>query len=177
MFDPATGQFTDAQAPDGGWQAFAAILEKAAPSTNTAIPLTPSQLTNRIARLIDTGHALDALTLIQQREQALAASNPLGDDVQLLYQKGRALSALGRHDQAIALWQSMTESFPELPEPWNALAVEYVGQGRLQLALNALNMALASDPGFAPALENVGHVQMALAQEAFARAQAAQATH
>ncbi|MFT0533116.1 hypothetical protein ACMHYJ_09870 [Castellaniella hirudinis] len=176
-FDPATGQFTEVPPPDGGWQAFAALLEKAAPATNTAIPLTPAQLTSRIAHLIDTGHAQDALILIGQREQALAAAAPLGDDVQLMYQKGRALGALGRHDQAIALWQAMTENYPELPEPWNALAVEYAGQGQLQLARNALNMALTSDAQFAPALENLGHVQMALAQEAFAKARAAQGNH
>lgn len=173
-FNPATGQFTETPPPDGGWQAFADLLQKAAPSTNTAIPLTPSQIGTHIARLIDSGQAQDALALIAQREQARAQSDPWGADVQLLYQKGRALEALGRHDQAIALWQSMTENYPELPEPWNALAVEYARQGQLSMAQDALSMALVSDPAFAPALENLGHVQMALAQESFARARAAQ---
>ncbi|MGB6241093.1 MAG: tetratricopeptide repeat protein [Castellaniella sp.] len=173
-FDPATGEFTQAETPDGGWQAFADLLQKVTPSVNTGIPLTPSQVTTHIAALIDGGHAQDALDLIQKRESARAADAPIGADVQLEYQKARALAALGRHDQAQSLWRSMTENYPELPEPWNALAIEHVRQGQLQLALNALNMALASDPSFAPALENRGHVQMALAQESFAKARAAQ---
>ncbi|WP_345797275.1 tetratricopeptide repeat protein [Castellaniella sp. MT123] len=175
-FNPKTGEFTLPEAPDGGWKAFADLLQKATPSVNTAIPLTPSQVTDHIAAMIDAGQAREALDVIQKRETARAASAPVGTDVQLEYQKGRALAALGEHDQAIALWQRMTEAFPELPEPWNALAIEYAGQGKLQMAHDALNMALASDPSFAPALENLGHVQMALAQESFARARAAQ-TH
>jgi len=173
-FDPATGEFTQAQPPDGGWQAFADLLQKITPSVNTGIPLTPSQVTDHIAALTDAGQAQDALDLIQERESARTQSNPIGTDVQLQYQKARALAALGRHGQAMALWQAMTENYPELPEPWNALAVEYARQGKLLMARDALNMALTSDPAFAPALENLGHVQMALAQESFARARAAQ---
>ncbi|MGB6008617.1 tetratricopeptide repeat protein [Castellaniella sp.] len=173
-FDPATGEFTQAETPDGGWQAFANVLKKITPSVNTGIPLTPSQVTDHIAAMISDGHAQDALDVIQKQASARAATDPVGTDVQLEYQKARALAALGRHDQATALWQSMTENYPELPEPWNALAVEYASRGKLLMARDALNMALTSDPAFAPALENLGHVQMALAQESFARARAAQ---
>lgn len=175
VFDSATGEFTQAEKPDGGWQGLADLLKKITPSVNTGIPLTPSQVTDRIAELIDTGHAQDALDMIAKQESARAAKDPVGTDVQLQYQKARALAALGHHDQATALWQSMTENYPELPEPWNALAIEYVRQGQLLMARDALNMALVSDPTFAPALENLGHVQMALAQESFARARAVQA--
>lgn len=173
-FDPATGQFTQEEKPDGGWQAFADLLGKITPSVNTGIPLTPSQVTDHIAALISDGHAQDAMDMIQKQEAARAKTDPVGTDVQLEYQKARALAALGRHDQAVALWRSMTENYPELPEPWNALAVEYASQGKLLMARDALNMALTSDPAFAPALENLGHVQMALAQESFAKARSAQ---
>jgi tetratricopeptide (TPR) repeat protein len=132
-------------------------------------------VTDRIAAMIDAGHPGDALTVIQEREAARAQAETIGEDVQLQYQKARAMAALGRHDEAMALWRSMTENYPELPEPWNALAIEYASQGRLSMARDALNMALASDPTFAPALENLGHVQMALAQQSFARAKALQA--
>lgn len=174
-FDPVTGEFTDALPPEGGWQAFARLLDKITPSVNTGIPLSASQVTDRIAGMIDDGHAGDALKVIQERESAREQAGTIGVDVQLQYQKARAMAALGRHDEAMALWRSMTENYPELPEPWNALAVEYARQGQLGLARDALNMALASDPAFAPALENLGHVQMALAQQAFARAKALQA--
>jgi len=174
-FDPVTGEFTDALPPVGGWQAFARLLEKITPSVNTGIPLSASQVTDRIAAMIDAGHPGDALKVIQEREAARTQAETIGEDVQLQYQKARAMAALGRHDEAMALWRSMTENYPELPEPWNALAIEYASQGRLSMARDALNMALASDPTFAPALENLGHVQMALAQQSFARAKALQA--
>ncbi len=173
-FDPSTGEFTEAPAPEGGWQGLANLLKKATPSVNTAVPLTPAQISQRVATLIDNGKAQDALKIIQQRESARKEAGTLGEDVQLMFQKGRALVALGQHKQATALWLSMTQTYPELPEPWNALAIEYTREGHLELARNALDMALVSDPNFAPALENLGHVQMALAQQSFARAKAMQ---
>lgn len=173
IYDAQTGTFTEPPAPDGGWQAFADLLKKATPSANTAIPLTPSQVTDHIAALINAGKPQAALTLIQERTEARRKSGAIGTDVQLEYQRGRALDALGKHDQAMGIWQQMTTDFPELPEPWNALAIEYARRGQLEQAQDALHMALVSVPNFAPALENLGRVQMALAQESFARARAA----
>lgn len=172
-FNPDTGAFTEAPPPEHGWQAFADLLKQAAPSTDTAIPLTPEQVSGHVAALIDAGRADEALDIIGKQKAAREIQAALGVNVQLRYQEGRALAALGRHDEAMAVWRQMTTDYPELPEPWNALAIEYARQGRLQLARDALDMALVSDPSFAPALENLGHVQMRLAQESFARARAA----
>lgn len=174
IYDAQTGTFTEPVPPDGGWQAFANLLDKVTPSVNTAIPLTPAQVTSHIAALIDAGKPKAALTLVEQRTQARAQSGAIGTDVQLEYQRGRALDALGEHDKAMAVWRQMTTDFPELPEPWNALAIEYARRGSLEQARDALNMALVSVPNFAPALQNLGRVQMQLAQESFARARAAQ---
>ncbi|MFA7436803.1 hypothetical protein [Castellaniella sp.] len=172
-YDPQTGTFTPVQPPDGGWQGLARLLERAAPATDTSVPLSAAQFSAHVARLVDQGQAGEALELIQLRRQGLDPHQAVGTDVQLRYQQGRALAALGQHPQAQAIWQQMTIDYPELPEPWNALAIEYVREGALQRAREALEMALVSDPDFAPALENLGHVQMQLAREAFARARAA----
>lgn len=172
-YNPETGAFTEAPPPERGWQAFADVLKKAAPSVDTAIPLTAAQLADHISALIDAGRAEEALDIIAKRQATRDESVTPGADVQLRYLQGRALGALGRHDEAMAVWRQMTTDYPELPEPWNALAIEYARQGQLQLAREALDMALVSDPSFAPALENLGHVQMRLAQEAFDRARAA----
>jgi tetratricopeptide (TPR) repeat protein len=173
IYDAQTGTFTEPVPPEGGWQAFANLLDKITPSVNTSIPLTPAQVTSHIAALTDAGKPQAALKLIEQRRKARAQSGAIGTDVQLEYQRGRALDALGEHDQAMAVWRQMTTDFPELPEPWNALAIEYARRGSLEQARDALNMALVSVPNFAPALENLGRVQMQLAQESFARARAA----
>ena len=172
-YDPETGAFTLPEPPDGGWQAFADLLQKITPSVDTAIPLTAAQLAGHVSALIDAGRAQEALDIIAQRESTRDQAVTPGADVQLRYLQGRALTALGRHDQAMAVWRQMTTDYPELPEPWNALAIEYARQGQLELARDALNMALVSDPGFAPALENLGHVQVRLGQENLKRARAA----
>ena len=175
-YDPDTGAFTEPPPPTGGWQAFAELLDKVSPSVDTAIPLTAAQLADHVSALIDTGRAPEALDIIAKRQAADDGSVTPGTDVQLRYLQGRALTALGRHDEAMAVWRQMTTDYPELPEPWNALAIEYARQGRLQLARDALDMALVSDPGFAPALENLGRVQMRLGQQTLQRAQAARQT-
>ncbi len=162
--------------PWGTLQAFADLLKKATPSVDTAIPLTPAQIADHVAALIDAGRAEEALDIIAKRQAARDESVTPGTDVQLRYQQGRALAALGRHDEAMTVWRQMTTDYPELPEPWNALAIEYARRGQLQLARDALDMALVSDPSFAPALENLGHVQMRLARESFDRARAAGAS-
>lgn len=171
-FNEQTGNFTDPPEPDGGWQALADLLKKIEPSVNTQIPLNPSQITNRIANLIDQGKADDAIAIIKKRQEVRKQQGEIGTDVQLQYQYGRALSSQGKHAEAIDIWKKMTEEYPELPEPWNAIAVEYARQGQLQLAQQALELALVSDPDFTPALENMGHIQMRLAEESFARAKA-----
>ncbi|MER1966109.1 hypothetical protein [Castellaniella sp. GW247-6E4] len=172
MFDPQTGQFIEAPAPEHGWQAFADLLEAASPGVDTAIPLTPSQVTSHIAAMLDAGRAEAALDLIRKRQEQRENAGSLGTDVQLMYLHGRALAALGHHAEAIGVWRQMTVDFPELPEPWNALAIEYARQGQLDLAREALLTALVVNPDFAPALENLGHVDTRLAQRAFARARA-----
>ncbi len=173
MFDPQTGQFTMPPPPERGWRAFADLLQAASPRVNTAIPLSPSQITDHIAAMLDQGRAEAALELIRERQAQRDESDSLGTDVQLAYLHGRALTELGRHDEAIEIWRGMTVDFPELPEPWNALAIEYARRGQLDLSRSALQNALAIVPDFAPALENLGLVYSRLADRAFARARAA----
>ena len=172
-YDADTGAFTEPPPPDGGWQAFADLLEKISPATDTAVPLTAAQLAEHVSALIDAGRADEALDIIAKQQSGRDASVTPGVDVQMRYLQGRALVALGRHDDAMAVWRQMTTDYPELPEPWNALAIEYARQGQLQRARDALDMALVSDPDFAPALENLGRVQLRLAQETLKRARAA----
>lgn len=172
-YDPQAGTFTEPPPPERGWQAFADLLQQAAPAVDTVIPLTPAQIAEHVSALIDAGRAEEALDIIAKQQHARDAFSTPGTDVQLRYLQGRALQALNRHDEAMTIWRQMTVDYPELPEPWNALAIEYARRGQLQLAREALDMALVSDPAFAPALENLGHVQMRLAQESFDRARAA----
>jgi Tfp pilus assembly protein PilF len=66
----------------------------------------------------------------------------------------------------------MTTYYPELPEPWNNLAAEYIAQDKLDLALEALKMALTADPSYALARANMGEVQLMLANDTYRQAAA-----
>lgn len=164
--------FDDTPKKDGGWQGLANVLEALAPSADTSIPLTPSQITDRISGMITQGKYQEALDIIKKRSDQREAEGAIGTDVQLLFLEGRALSGLNRHDEAIAVYQNMTVQYPELPEPWNNLATEYIKQGKLDMAHDALAMALTADPNYATAKANMGEVQLMLAKQSFDRAAA-----
>src|SRR3546814_18428673 len=99
-----------------------------------------------------------ALEVIQKRTAQLEQQNSLGTDVQLMFLHGRALAALGHHDQAIDLYRKMTTLYPELPEPWNNLAAEYIKQDKLDMAHEALSMSSAPNPPYGPAKANKARV-------------------
>lgn len=166
----STDLFNESPEPDGGWQALAHILQALTPSVNTELPLTPSQITDRINAMLSQGKAVEAMAVIQKRIAQEQARGGLGTDVQLMFLHARALAALDRHQEAIALYRQMTEHYPELPEPWNNLAAEYLRQGKLEMARDALQMALTADPGYATANANLGQVQLMLARQSFDRA-------
>ncbi|NYT38689.1 tetratricopeptide repeat protein [Allopusillimonas soli] len=168
---PSTGKlFEDAPREEGGWKGLARLLEALEPNVDTSIPLTASQITDRISGMLDQGQAHQALDVIEKREAQLKSQGGIGTDVQLMFLHARALSAVGRHDDAVALYLKMTTLYPELPEPWNNLAAEYVRQGKLDMARDALTVALQADPGYATAQANLGEVQLMLAERSFRQA-------
>ncbi|MGB3291281.1 MAG: tetratricopeptide repeat protein [Burkholderiaceae bacterium] len=162
--------FNDPPPAEGGWKGLAKLLEALTPGVDTEIPLTASQITSRISQMLDEGKNEEALQVIQKRAAQLEQQGGIGTDVQLMFLHGRALAALNRHDEAISLYQKMTTLYPELPEPWNNLAAEYVKQGKLDMARDALTMSLAANPNYGTAKANLGEVQLMLAQESFRNA-------
>jgi tetratricopeptide (TPR) repeat protein len=164
--------FNDPPKQEGGWKGLAKVLDALTPSVDTSIPLTASQITDRLSAMLDSGQAQQALDVIDRRQAQLDEQNAMGTDVQLSFLRGRALAALGRTDEAIAHYRDMTVRFPELPEPWNNLAVLYVHQGQLDQAKDALTMALAANPDYAVAKANMGDVLVRLAQRSYQEAAA-----
>lgn len=170
---PAGGQngnalFPEAKPEERGWKGLARLLEALEPDVDTSLPLTPPEITNRIAAMLDQGRAAEALGIIEKRKAQYAANpDPLGNDVQLMFLNARALAALGRHEEAIEQYRDMTARYPELPEPWNNLAAEYVKTGRLDMAQRALEMALHANPDYREARANLGRVQLLQAEESF----------
>ena len=64
----------------------------------------------------------------------------------------------------------ITQQFPEIPEPYNNLAVLEAETGRLEEAREYLEMALKVQPNFATAYENLGDVYTRLAARAYGKA-------
>ncbi|NJD25681.1 MAG: tetratricopeptide repeat protein [Betaproteobacteria bacterium] len=92
------------------------------------------------------------------------------DDTRARFLKGVALSETGRDDEAIAAFTKLTEDHPELPEPYNNLAVLYAQKGLYERARQALDMALQAFPSYALAWENLGDLHVKLAGQAYEKA-------
>lgn len=91
-------------------------------------------------------------------------------DAQGRFMRGLILTELGRSADAIAVFTKLTEDFPELPEPYNNLAVLYAQQKQYDKARTALEMAIRTHPSYSIAHENLGDVYAKLASQAYDKA-------
>lgn len=94
-------------------------------------------------------------------------------DVQIAqarFLKGLILAGQGKTPEAIAIYVSLTENYPELPEPYNNLAVLYAAQGHTGKARQALEMAISTHPAYATAHENLGDIYLQMAGQAYDKA-------
>jgi tetratricopeptide (TPR) repeat protein len=124
----------------------------------------------------DEAQDIEALYRAGDIEQAMrradAAIAAQARAAQIRFLKGVMLADLKRDAEATQIFLALTEDFPELPDPYNNLAVLYAAGGQLQSALNALQVALRNDPTHRAARENLGDVYLALAAQAWTLAQA-----
>jgi len=158
--------------PEGGWQSLADLLKKAKPSVDTRLDPTPSQVTDRVEALIEARRLDEALALVEKRKAELERQGPRGGgtDVQLQFQHARLLTALGRQAEAETIYTELTTQYPELPEPWNNLAVLRVAQGDLNGASRALESALLANPRDTIARGNLADVQQMMSQRSYREA-------
>jgi tetratricopeptide (TPR) repeat protein len=101
---------------------------------------------------------LDALILQRPREP------------QARFLKGVVETEQGHVDAAIAVFRGLIEDYPELPEPYNNLAVIYAQRGQFDSARLALETAVRTAPNWAIARENLGDVYARLAAAEYDRA-------
>ena len=109
----------------------------------------------------------DRTAALASIEKVLAAKP---DDQDARFLKGVALAEDGRVTEAMEVYQRLTQDFPELPEPYNNLAVLYASRGDFERARQALDMAIRANPKYAVAQENLGDVYIQLAARAYERA-------
>ena len=68
---------------------------------------------------------------------------------------------------AIFLFERLSEEFPELPEPYNNLAVLYDKMGQEQKAIDSFKLAILNNPDYALAYENLADLYLFLARETY----------
>lgn len=84
--------------------------------------------------------------------------------------RGMILTQQKKTDEAIRTYIDLTQDFPELPEPYNNLAVIYAAQGEYDKARVLLETAVRAMPSFAAAHENLGDIYARLAAVSYEKA-------
>ncbi|HEY6510412.1 MAG TPA: tetratricopeptide repeat protein [Burkholderiaceae bacterium] len=136
-----------------------------------ALALAATAAAAQEAREIDKLFRSGDTALAMQRVDKAIAEKPR--DAALRFQRAVMLTELQRTNDAIDALNKLIEDFPDLPEPYNNLAVLLAAQGRIDSARGLLETAIRHDPDYAVAHENLGDVFIRLAQREFERAGAA----
>lgn len=104
---------------------------------------------------------------LEQVDKVLAANSK---DRQARFLKGVILAEMNKLDEAATVFIKLSEEAPELPEPYNNLAVIYAQQKQYDKARAALEMAIRTHPSYAVAHENLGDLYAKMARQAYDRA-------
>lgn len=118
----------------------------------------------------------DADSLFKQGNNAQAldkvnsylANHP--KDAKARFLLGLIYTEQNKSAEAIKVFTALTQDYPELPEPYNNLAVLYAAQGQYDKARIALETAIRTHPSYAIAHENLGDIYAKLATQAYDKA-------
>ena len=142
--------------------AFAQATTSPAPAPAQAAAPSPESV--EIQKLLKNQQAGQALKIIDDS----LARNP--KDPAMRFRRGVALSMLDRKAEALQVFQKLVEDHPEMPAPYNNLAVLYGSQGDYDKARAALVAAIRTNPQYATAYQNLGDVYAQLASQAYSKA-------
>lgn len=130
----------------------------------SAVDATGEDPLRRIRPLLKAGQYEKALP----RLESFLKEHPEHAEARFL--KGLALAEEGRSDDAQAIFLGLTKDYPELPEPYNNLAVLYAAKGEYGRAREALILAITNHPAYATAHENLGDIYARMAGIAYGKA-------
>lgn len=116
-----------------------------------------------IGMLLQSGSYQEALDRIDALPQESRAQP------QMRLYHGMALMALDRRSDAMRSFEALAAEHPEMPEPFNNMAVLQAANGRYGDARVLLEHALRADARYSVALENIGDVYIKLANQTYAR--------
>jgi tetratricopeptide (TPR) repeat protein len=116
------------------------------------------------SKLLKSGQHQQAL----ERVNKVLAAKP--KDAQARFLKGLIFAEQGNTKDATDMFLALTKDYPDLPEPYNNLAVIYASQGQYDKARSALEQSIRTHPSYATAYENLGDVYAKLASQAYDKA-------
>ena len=125
---------------------------------------TSADEVQEITRMAKQGQQDKAL----ERANSYLTTHP--KDAQIRFVKGVILTEQNKAAEAIKVFTGITEDYPELPEPYNNLAVLYASLGQYDKAKTALEMAINTHPSYAIAHENLGDIYAKMASQAYDKA-------
>lgn len=128
------------------------------------LPLAYADDASDASKLYKAGQLNDAIKKID----AVLAQRP--KDAQMRFLKGIILTEQNKPTEAITIFSKLTDDYPELPEPYNNLAVLYASNGQYLKASAALEMAIRTNPTYGTAHENLGDVYAKLASQSYDKA-------
>ena len=98
-------------------------------------------------------------------------------DPQMRFILGVIQSESGMSADARQTFTLLTQEYPELPEPYNNLAVLLAAQGQFDKAREALEAAIRANPEYATAHENLGDIYAQLAALSYRKSLQLDAAH
>jgi tetratricopeptide (TPR) repeat protein len=116
------------------------------------------------AKMLKSGQHQQAM----DRVNKVLAGKP--KDARARFLKGLIFAEQGNAKEATDVFLALTKDFPDLPEPYNNLAVIYASQGQYDKARGALEQSIRTHPSYATAYENLGDVYAKLASQAYDKA-------
>ncbi len=146
------------------FRAFAAFTFAAASCLFVSSSVAQSDEVQEAAKLLKAGQNAQAL----ERVNKVLAGKPR--DPQARFLKGLIFAEQGNAKEAIGIFLKLTQDYPQLPEPYNNLAVLYAAEGQYDKARGALEQSIRTHPSYATAYENLGDVYAKLASQAYDKA-------
>lgn len=117
-----------------------------------------------VTKLIQNGQFPEAIV----KADAYLAQHP--KDAHMRFMKGLILAEQNKTNDAIAVFTKLTEDYPDLPEPYNNLAVLFASNNQYDKARAALEMAIRTNPSYSTAHENLGDVYAKMASQSYDKA-------
>lgn len=129
------------------------------------LPAVAADASSPTVREIERLYRAGDTTLAMQRIDRAIAANPA--DPALLFLRAVMLEQSHRDREAAEGYLALTRDFPELPEPFNNLAVLHAARGDIDGARALLEEALRRDPDYPTAQQNLGDVLVRQAGRAY----------